>query len=286
MTALAPAPRLPAAAARPALAAHYLSLLYRARHGRWPDLARPRRFTEWVQWRKLNDRSPLRARLADKLHSKAIAAAALGAEMVVPTLWQGRTLPAEAPWPMPLMVKPNHGCGQYLVVREATGWQRARAQTSAWVARRYGAMLGEWPYRSAEPGLIVEPFLVTPEPLPLDYKIYVFGGRAAMVQLHEGRGGANHRWSQFDLNWRPLSRQTSCRPAPGSLPAMLAAAERLGAGHDFLRVDFYEVDGRPLFGEFALFPGSGLDPFDPVALDDWLGELWRAQVSLEARGPR
>ena len=61
---------------------------------------------------------------------------------------------------------------------------------------------------------------------------------------------------------------------------MLAAAEALAAGHDFLRVDFYEIDGRLWFGEFCLFPGSGLDPFDPVALDDQLGDLWSAARAI------
>lgn len=273
-------PRPVAASLRPALAARYLAVLYRARHGRWPDLARPRRFTEWVQWRKLHDRCPERAQLTDKRHAKAVAIAALGEDMVVPTLWFGRALPLEPPWPMPFLVKPNHGCGRYIIVRDAADWRRARALAPRWLAGRYGALLGEFQYRRAEPGLIVEPFLVTPDPLPLDYKIYVFGGRAAMIQLHEGRGTRDHRWTQFDLDWHPLSRQRSSRPPPASLTAMLAAAERLGAGHDFLRVDFYEVDGRPLFGEFTLCPGSGFDPFDPVELDDWLGELWIAQVSL------
>lgn len=275
MTAFA-LPRPIAASAPPALAALYLSVLYRARHGRWPDLVRPRRFTEWVQWRKLHDRCPDRARLTDKRHAKAVAASMLGQDMVVPTLWFGRALPLEAPWPMPFLVKPNHGCGKYAVIRNDADWRRVRALAPRWVARRYGTMLGEHQYRTAEPGLIVEPFLNTPDPLPLDYKIYVFGGRAAMIQLHEGRGGRDHRWTQFDLGWRPLSLQRSNRAAPASLAAMFAAAEKLGAGHDFLRVDFYEVDGRPLFGEFALFPGSGLDPFDPVELDHWLGELWSA----------
>ncbi|MEO7634587.1 MAG: ATP-grasp fold amidoligase family protein [Sphingomicrobium sp.] len=268
----------PVAAAWPTLAAAHLALFYRARHGRWPRLAQPQRFTEWVQWRKLHDRDAGRARLTDKLHGKAYAAAVLGQDMVVPTLWHGRELPVEAPSPMPLMVKANHGCGQFLVVRTAADWQRARALTPRWVAGRYGAILGEHHYRAAVPGLIVEPFLITPDPLPLDYKIYVFGGRAAMVQLHEDRAGKHHRWSQFDRHWRPLSNNPGSRPAPASLAAMIAAAERLAAGHDFLRVDFYEIDGRPLFGEFCLFPGSGLDRFDPVELDDWLGQLWREQA--------
>lgn len=199
--------------------------------------------------------------------------------MVVPTLWRGQRLPVDPLWPMPLMVKPNHGCGQFIVVRSLADWRRARRRTPGWVASRYGAALGEWHYSAANPGLIVEPFLATPELLPLDYKIYVFGGRAVMVQLHEGRG-EHHRWSQFDRCWRPLSTMASRRPAPVSLGAMIDAAERLGTGHDFLRVDFYEIDNRPMFGEFCLFPGSGLDPFNPVDLDDWLGRYWSEQVRL------
>lgn len=256
----------------------YLGLIYGWRHGRWPDLDRPRRFTEWVQWRKLHDRCPDRARLTDKSHSKALAATVLGSEMVVPTLWWGTALPAEPRWPMPFIVKANHGCGQFIVVRNRADWQRARARTPRWVASRYGAALGEWHYSAASPGLIVEPYLGAAGALPIDYKIYVFQGRAAMVQVHEGRGG-RHRWSQFDRHWRPLSTTTTDHPRPASLAAMLGAAERLGAGHDFLRIDFYEIDGRPLFGEFCLYPGSGLDPFHPVELDDHLGRRWTSDAT-------
>lgn len=254
----------------------HLALLYRWRHGRWPDLDRPRRFTEWVQWRKLYDRCPERARLTDKSHSKALAAALLGSEMVVPTLWRGPVLPLEPAWPMPFMVKSNHGCGQFVVVRDRSDWARARTRAPRWMASRYGAALGEWHYGAAEPGLIVEPYLGTRQALPLDFKIYVFGGRAVIVQLHEERAG-RHRWSQFDRDWRQLSTVPSMQARPASLDIMLVAAERLGAGHDFLRVDFYEIDGRPLFGEFCLFPGSGLDPFDPDDLDLRLGRYWTVE---------
>lgn len=252
-----------------------VALIYAWRHARWPSLARPRRFTEWVQWRKLNDRDGPRARLTDKLYGKSLAATALGDEMVIPTLWLGSELPPVAPWPMPFIVKANHGCGQYVVVRDATDYIRARHQSPRWLRRAYGGWLDEWHYRLARRLLVVEPF-ISGDNLPLDYKIYVFGGRASMVQLHECRGTV-HRWSQYDCHWRALSTEASPAPPPASLLAMIAAAERLGDGHDFVRVDFYEVDGRALFGEFCLFPGSGLDPFDPPSIDDWLGAQWSAQ---------
>jgi len=239
-------------------------------------LSNPRRFTEWVQWRKLNDRDRERAKLTDKSHSKRIAATALGDVFIIPTLWEGERLPAVAPWSLPFVVKANHGCRQTIIVRTSADYRRARRITPMWLARVYGGWLDEWHYRGARRSILVEPFIGGFATRPIDYKIYVFGGRAAMVQVHEGRGD-RHQWSHYDRDWGRLSSDAGTVAAPRSLSLMLAAAERLGQGHDFLRVDFYDVDGVPLFGEFCLYPGSGLDRFDPPSLDDWLGARWSAE---------
>ena len=50
-----------------------VELTYLWRFGQRPDLERPTRFTEWVQWRKLNDRSPDQPQLLDKVVSKKLA---------------------------------------------------------------------------------------------------------------------------------------------------------------------------------------------------------------------
>ena len=250
-----------------------VAIVYRWRHGRWPRLTVPGRFTEWVQWRKLYDRNHGLARLTDKLHAKRVAQATLGEAMVVPTLWHGAVLPDTPPAPLPLIVKSNHGCGQVLVIRTVADWAAAKRTAPRWLDMTYGRWLDEWHYGAARRLLLVEPYLGVGAALPVDYKIYVFGRRADIVQVHEDREG-DHRWAQYDRDWQLVSRRASSVGRPASLALMLAAAEALAAGRDFLRVDFYQVDGRVLFGEFCLFPGSGLDRFDPVALDDKIGQLW------------
>ena len=267
------APSHSSAGPAPFWAALRVALIYRWRHGRWPRLAQPMLFTEWVQWRKLNDRDRGLARLTDKLQSKRLAAAILGQTMVVPTLWHGDLLPAEPPAPLPLMVKANHGCGQFIVVRSLDDWRRARILAPGWLKSAYGIWLDEWHYGAAERTLLVEPYIGQGDVLPIDYKIYVFGGRAELVQVHEARAGS-HRWAQYDRDWKQVSRQGSAIARPASLPDILAAAERLAVGREFLRVDFYDVGGRAMFGEFCLFPGSGLDRFDPPILDAQLGSKW------------
>ena len=54
---------------------------------------------------------------------------------------------------------------------------------------------------------------------------------------------------------------------------MLAAAGRLAAGFDMLRVDFYEQDGELWFGELTPYPGSGMVVL-PRSMDELLGSWW------------
>ncbi len=150
-----------------------------------------------------------------------------------------------------------------------------RRLAAKWCAQPYGKWLDEWAYRDVPRGVIIEPLLQPDQELPLDYKIYVFGGRATHVQLHLDRA-RSHRWILHDRDWTPLAGRDGAQPPPQSLTAMLDAAEQLARGHQFLRVDFYEIDQRPVFGEFCLYPGSGLDPFAQDWMDFELGSLWHA----------
>ena len=54
---------------------------------------------------------------------------------------------------------------------------------------------------------------------------------------------------------------------------MIRAAELLSAGFPFARVDFYEIDGRPRFGEVTFYPGSGLLRL-PDEVDLKYGAMW------------
>ena len=259
-----------------------IALTYLWRHRRLPDLAEPRRFTELVQTRKLFDRDPRLGQLSDKLAVKTVVAEMLGRGWCVPTLWSGTQLPPGPPFGTPSVVKSRHGCNQYAFLRSAPTpdqWQRLRRHIAGWTARPYGEWLDEWLYRDIPRGLLAEPMIGGGGTLPVDYKIYVFGGRATHVQVHLERE-TRHRWVLHDRHWRPLARDLRDRPPPPrSLAAMLEAAEVLARGLSFARVDFYEDKGKPLFGEFSFYPGSGLDPFAEDWIDFELGSLWRAALA-------
>ncbi len=261
-----------------------IRIIYWWRHGRLPRLTAPVFFTEWVQQRKLQDRNPAMPRRADKIAVKDHVALALGPDWVIPNYWTGTHLPREPHWPYPFIVKASHGCNQNAVCHTPADWRRARKRAAGWLAGPYGLWLDEWAYRAIPRRLVVEPFLGEDGALPRDYKIYVFGGVARFVQVHLERGRA-HRWFLFDLHWQQLSQlHDNATPSPALAPpvnlaAMLKSAETLAAPFDFVRVDFYEIPEAggpvPKFGEITFYPGSGLDPFDPLELDALLGAYWQ-----------
>jgi hypothetical protein len=256
-----------------------IQLTYWWRHRRRARLEAPLLFTEWVQHRKLHDRDPRLPALADKVRVKGFVAERLGTEWVTPTLWRGQSLPSEPAWDFPYVVKSRHGCGHTVVVHDSTGHVEAARQSRKWMQCSYGAWLDEWLYGEIERGLLVEPFIGEGIALPVDYKVFVFGGRARFVQVHLGRG-EEHRWIVFDPQWRRVSPASDDAdpPVPHSLSTMLKAAERLAEGFCFVRADFYEVKGKSRFGELTFYPGSGLERVEPPRLDLLMGLLWSAAL--------
>ena len=250
-----------------------INLTYLWCHGRLPQLTSPALFTELVQLRKLHDRDERMPRLADKVTAKSIAANKLGRDWVIPMLWSGGVLPAAFPWKGPVVVKARHSCNQNAFVHSNEDWEAARRVSTYWMRHDYGQWLDEWAYREVSRGLLVEPRIGADDRLPTDYKVFVFGGQATHIQVHLGRD-RHHQWVVHDRNWRTLANSAPKIARPTALAAMLSAAEEMAREFDFARVDFYQPDAQPLFGEVTFYPGSGLLPINPSFLDAEWGRLW------------
>ena len=127
----------------------------------------------------------------------------------------------------------------------------------------------------------MEPHLGDPSTRPIDYKLWVYHGRVHYVNWIAGRGTPSYGGRVMDRDWNeaftngsmPLAPELP--PPPESLDTMIWMAERLALDFDFVRVDLYEVDGRPLVGELTFYPMSGYLPLEPAGTDLALGRLWR-----------
>lgn len=253
---------------------------YAAAHGDRPPQARPRTFTEKLNWRITWDRRAVLAPTCDKLAMKE-AARRLAPNLVrVPrTLWAGTDVAELAGVDLPdrWVLKPNHSCARVLFGEGRPDPAQLAAATEGWLAERYWRKSDEWAYRRARPLLLVEERIGVPGQELADLKVVVTHGVPRLVGVHTDRNDAL-RIRLYSPEWAPLPWSWGYPPGPDAprpqrLPELLTAAAALGRDLDMIRVDLYEVDGELWFGELTPYPGAGLCRLEP-GLDAWLGERW------------
>jgi hypothetical protein len=112
-----------------------------------------------------------------------------------------------------------------------------------------------------------------------DYKLMCFNGKVKCSFVCSERfSDEGLKVTFFDNDWKvmPFERSHPCSKVPISKPnsfdLMIKLAETLAKDIPFVRVDFYEVGGKPFFGELTLYPGDGFEAFQPVEWDYKLGE--------------
>jgi TupA-like ATPgrasp len=229
-----------------------LRLQYLRYHHRVPHLKNPKLFTEKVQYRKLHDRNPMLPLYADKVKVKDLVALILGKEWVIPTLWSGPVLPLreERNWPLPYVLKANHGCEMNIFVRSAAdrNWPEIESKVEDWLnINYYNKVRHEWLYSQIRPQILVEPYLGSLAELPTDFKFLVFNGRVESIATHTGRQDRRHyRVAFYDRSWnkQPFTLKSALPhpglPKPTSLERMIAAAEQVAKDTPFARIDFYD----------------------------------------------
>jgi len=253
--------------------------------GRTLNIRNPKLFTEKVQHRKIFDKDPRLSLCADKVLVKDYVRKKIGNDILIPTLFSGPQLPprAQRNWNIPFVIKANHGSGMNIFVRRSADldWKKIEEKVSEFMASDFSAWTKELFYSEIERQLIVEPFMSDNNELPLDYKIFLFGGRPAFIQVDTDREN-DHKRVFYDADWNRLNIRFGYKlelgdiKKPVSLDRMLAAASVLGGDFNFVRIDFYEISGRPYFGEMTFTPEAGLAKFDPPEIDIMLGEMWSA----------
>ncbi len=266
-----------------------VSAAYARAHQRRPRLLAPRRFTEKMQWRKLFDLNPLFPVLSDKLAVRSFISERVGDAFLVPLLWAGS--PDDIPFDRlspPYVIKSNHGSGYYIMVGadDEPRPDQLRAHGRQWLTQDFGSALDEPGYVPIQRRLMVEKTVATDTgERPEEVRLFMFDGKVAVINtvfIENGqiRNGTFHTPDWIRLDWhfsRLVDREFS---RPKRLSEMLGIAERLAAGLDHVRVDFYDCGERIYVGEMTLYSWSGMSPFSPDAADFLLGAYWRIKYPL------
>lgn len=252
------------------------------------DLAHPARFDEKVLWLKYYryDRDPLVARCYDKYAVRGYVEERGGADALNELLGVWDSL-ADVPWnalPDDCVLKVTNGCGEHVFKRkgELFDAEAARARLRrAMDAGRLELLASGGRFAATMPQRIVCERLLTSDlghATPEDYKFYCFHGEPRYLLLIWDRYGEKPYRAAFrdigfadrgDLFFEPdpypLQR-------PACYDAMVDLCRKLAAPFPFVRVDLYEQDGKPVFGELTFAPIGGHMLYHVFKADGTLNE--------------
>lgn len=272
-----------------------LKLVYRAEMKRKLNLDVPTSFSEKLQWLKLYDRQPRYTQMVDKYAVRDVISQKFGEELLIPLI--GKYDRAEdIDWeslPERFVIKCTHGSGCNIVCQRKSDINRddALKQLKTWMKKNWFSFGREWPYKAVKPRIIIEEYMtdgLQGKDLT-DYKFYCFEGKPTYCQVIGGRHKDGDKTLYyidfFDQAWKimpfsgmntpghPYPHSPITRSKPVSYEKMYKMASKLAEDTHFVRVDFYEIDGKPKFGEFTLYPLSGFGEFETEEWNLKLGKL-------------
>lgn len=273
----------------------YLKIMYRVRMGKKLDLNNPTTYNEKLQWLKLNDRKPKYTMMVDKYEAKNYIKTIIGDAYTIPTLgvWDSFDDIDFSVLPNQFVLKCTHDSGGLVICKdkETLDVKKARKKINRSLKTNFYWVGREWPYKNVKPRIIAEPYMHDDNVDQLtDYKIHTFNGTAKTIfvkqNAHSGEGAKS---AYFDRNFNHLgftwgySQATHLPELPKSIDEMISVAETLAKGMIELRVDFYEIAGKPYVGELTFFDGSGFDKFEPKSWDYTLGSWLKLPNKMDQK---
>lgn len=261
-----------------------LKFMYECMVGRKLNLDNPKSFNEKLQWLKLHDRNPLYTTLVDKVRVKDWVEERLGKAFVVPTygIWNTPDEINLNDLPDTFVLKVNHDSGGVLICNSKNDFdfEDAKLKLSRSLETDFYYWGREWPYKNVQRLIFAEELIDFPQSTGvIDYKFMCFNGRVECAFTCVGRELGDLRVDFFDREWNhlPFTRHyhnADCTPKrPPNLDLMIELAQVLSLGIPFVRVDFYDLQDRVLFGEMTFYPGAGFEEFEPYEWDLYLGSL-------------
>lgn len=262
-----------------------LKIQYRIKTGNTLNLNNPKRYTEKLQWYKLFYRDPLMSKCSDKYLVREYVKEK-GLELILNENYGHFYNPDEIDFsslPSRYAIKSTTGSGDNIIVTDSTkiNVEETRQKLKEWMIKEKS--LGrEWCYYDLKPSIIIEKFIDRNENNDLpDYKFFCFGGRVYCLYVMVNYTD-NHANGQLGFYDRDFKKMPYCRmdyrdidfeiKKPKNFDLMVQYAEILSKDFPHARVDFFNVDGKIIFGELTFYNASGYTKFNPDKFDYIMGD--------------
>ncbi len=264
-----------------------LKILYKNKFFRDLNLKDPKNFNEKLQWLKLYDRRPEYTTMVDKYAVKKYVADKIGEEDVIPALgvWDSfDEIDFDALLDQ-VVLKCTHSSGDIVICRDKATFDReaAKKKLTYYLQQDFYIRAREWVYKNVPRRILAEPYMEDQTTGDLrDYKFYCFSGvvRALLIVTDRMKPEEKTKLDYFDadFNWLDLKQGHPNAPVapakPETFEKMKELAGKLSEGIPQVHVDFYEINGKPYFGEMWFYESAGVEPVEPESWErvfgDWI----------------
>ena len=260
----------------------YLELRYKMMAGKVLNLDNPKSFDDKLQWLKLYDHKPFYSTIVDKYEAKKYIAGRVGEEYVprLLGLWNDFDEIDFSSLPSSFVLKCTHDSGGVVICPDKNNFDYKRAERiiERSMKRNFFLQKREWPYKNVKHRIIAEEYLSDDsgedEGL-VDYKFLCFNGEPKVMYIGNDIKDDSHE-DFFDMDFHHLPLQMGypmapvCPKKPRSFEKMKEIAQILSKDFLHIRVDFFEIDGRPYVGELTFYQNEGITLTTPPEWDERL----------------
>jgi len=249
-------------------------IYYRIKIGEQLNLKNPKKFNEKLQWLKHNEyeNNDLIIKCADKYRVREYVEECGCSEILNELIgvYDNANDIDFNKLPNSFVLKCNHAAGYNIICsqKKDLNWKKTKKQLNKWLRTNYWKFVAEMQYKRITKKIVCEKFLESKDGNAIeDYKIYCFNGVPEFCMVCIGRNLGKPKYYFMDKNWSLMRINPAGKNAPEDfklekpkcIDEMYKYAKILSKPFKFVRVDFYDYNGKTIFGELTFTPAGCID---------------------------
>ncbi len=251
-------------------------VIYFMKFKKIPNLSNPKEFNEKLMWLKINNYNYNKDvwKCSDKYEMREYSIKKGVKEENFPKIigvYENIDEIDFSKLPKKFALKCTHGMGFNIICEDKSNLniEKTKNKLKNWQNKKFGYESAEPHYTHIRPKIICEEFIENKNgEFPIDYKIYCFNGIPKLVLVCFDRK-KHYKTVFYNLNWKRVhlrnDESNKKIERPKSFDEMIKIAKKVSCDFPFVRVDFYEHNGKAVLGELTFTPAACLGVYTKEA---------------------
>ena len=242
------------------------------------NLKKPRYWGEKIQWLKLNGKLEEVTPFVDKYEVRSYIEDKIGNNYLNELYGVYNSVEEIEIEKLPnkFVLKNTNGSGAIIICKDKANFDLEQAQRimKKWLKDNYYKEKKEPQYKNIKNRIIIEKYLEDNTGSLTDYKFYCFDGKVQYYGIFYDRFSDetadfynNKGEKLYNVKTGGVKNSNKIEKFDERIKEMIKLSEKLSAKFTHVRVDFYYVNSKIVFGELTFTDGAGSDMWTPIKFD-------------------